>query len=246
MSGSTPPHLPHPHVGGRAAGRGIGVALVDGVPMFRDGLSTLVSHTNGMHWVGATPDARTAVVMSERLRPDVVITDASADRHCQLAKVLTATSSAPAVVSLVRDEERSARYLSEASEAGVHGVLLRSAEPALLVECIRRAHIERHFLGPALRALRAEAADAPAHSSTLPLSRREYQVLQLIADGLDNQTIASTLFVSIETIRTHVKGILRKLHARDRAHAISLAYRTGVLVPGTSSCSGQATGFDLV
>jgi hypothetical protein len=54
--------------------------------------------------------------------------------------------------------------------------------------------------------------------------------LQLISDGMENQAIAKALFVSVETVRTHVKSILRKLHARDRAHAVAVAFRLGVLV----------------
>lgn len=232
MTGSSPPHPQRIPAGARIAGKGLGVALVDRVPLFRDGLSNLVAHTSGLHWVGASPDARTAVVMTERLRPEVILVDSGLDPHCQLARTLAGLSPTLAVVTIVGDDERTPHFLNEAVAAGVHGLVLRSAEPGLLVECIRRAHLERRFLGPALQALRAEAAEQPAHNSArLPLSRREYQVLQLIAEGMDNQTIAATLFVSIETVRTHVKGILRKLHARDRAHAISLAYRTGVLTP---------------
>ncbi len=62
------------------------------------------------------------------------------------------------------------------------------------------------------------------------LTRREYEVLTLIADGLENQQVANELIVSVETVRTHVKGILRKLSARDRTHAVSLAYRSGLLI----------------
>src|SRR5207237_6080950 len=83
-------------------------------------------------------------------------------------------------------------------------------------------------LAPVLAAPRARLVSAPIPQ---PLSRREYQVLQLIADGLENQAIAKILFVSVETVRTHVKSILRKLAARDRTHAVAVAFRSGVLVP---------------
>src|SRR5690606_41538066 len=63
----------------------------------------------------------------------------------------------------------------------------------------------------------------------MPLSRREYQVLQLIAEGLENAAVADKLYLSVETVRTHVKSILRKLGARDRTHAASKAFRSGPL-----------------
>jgi DNA-binding NarL/FixJ family response regulator len=65
----------------------------------------------------------------------------------------------------------------------------------------------------------------------MPLSRREYQVLQLVAEGLENSAIAKLLFLSVETVRTHVKSILRKLSARDRTHAVTIAFRSGILIP---------------
>ena len=68
-----------------------------------------------------------------------------------------------------------------------------------------------------------------AHGLRQPLSQRELEVLRLIADGLENQAIADVLFVSVETIRTHVKSILRKLASRDRTHAVAVAFRSGVL-----------------
>ncbi|MBO0841270.1 MAG: response regulator transcription factor [Sciscionella sp.] len=110
-------------------------------------------------------------------------------------------------------------------------MVLRSAEPAQLIEAVRRTHLERRYVDPALSVLANATRDCRDQDLLQPLSRREYQVLQLIADGLDNSSIAKTLFVSIETVRTHVKSILRKLRARDRAHAIAMAFNYGVLLP---------------
>jgi DNA-binding NarL/FixJ family response regulator len=64
----------------------------------------------------------------------------------------------------------------------------------------------------------------------MPLSRREFQVLQLVAEGLENAAIAKILYLSVETVRTHVKSILRKLSARDRTHAVTIAFRSGILI----------------
>jgi len=108
--------------------------------------------------------------------------------------------------------------------------VLRTAEPAQLLDAVRRTHHERRYLDPELAALATGLGVRHTVTARQPLSRREYQVLQLISDGLENQAIAKTLFVSVETIRTHVKAILRKLHARDRAHAVAVAFRLGVLV----------------
>ncbi|MGH3620877.1 MAG: response regulator transcription factor, partial [Sciscionella sp.] len=86
------------------------------------------------------------------------------------------------------------------------------------------------YLDPALSMLATSVDASTTLPSRQPLSPREYEVLRLIAEGLENQAIGKTLFVSVETVRTHVKSILRKLHARDRAHAVAVAFRTGVLL----------------
>ncbi|MGH3435546.1 MAG: LuxR C-terminal-related transcriptional regulator [Sciscionella sp.] len=222
--------------GGATAGRQLGVILVDPMPLFREGLSALVNQTAGLHWIGATPNAQAAIVMRERLRPDVVLVDSGLDPRGQLCRLLTSSDSNLTVISLVRDPCRNTAYIQDATAAGVQGILLRTAEPAQVLEAIRRSHLERHFLDPGLSALAGGVPGGRHAGSRQPLSRREYQVLELIADGLDNQSIGKVLFVSVETVRTHVKSILRKLRARDRAHAVSLAYRIGVLTIAAEPC----------
>jgi DNA-binding NarL/FixJ family response regulator len=102
-------------------------------------------------------------------------------------------------------------------------------------------HAERRYLDAALAPVLTAPTDKPARGQARqPLSRREYQVLQLIADGLENQAIATILFVSVETIRTHVKSILRKLASRDRTHAVAIAFRAGVLTSGDGRDAGHS------
>jgi DNA-binding NarL/FixJ family response regulator len=215
----------------RSAERGVGVVLIDQIPLFRDAMATLVNQANGLRWLGATQNVHSAMVMNERLRPEVAVIDSILDPRGHLGKLMMSASPTLAVLSLVREPHRSPSYLAEVVASGLHGVLLRSAEPAQLVEAIRRTHAERRYVDPALSTLTGGMPVNRAPGARQPLSRREYQVLQLISDGLENQAIAKALFVSVETVRTHVKSILRKLHARDRAHSIAIAFRLGVLVP---------------
>jgi DNA-binding NarL/FixJ family response regulator len=208
------------------------VALVDGLPMFRDGLSALVHHTPGMRWLGAAERPSSAVQLTERYRPNVVVIDSALDPRSQLSHVLVDADRSLAVLVLVSEQHRTNRYIATALAAGVHGLVLRSAEPPQLIEAIRAIHHERRYLDPALAPVLVAPRGRLTHSvgpAQQALSRREYQVLQLIADGLENQAIARLLYVSVETVRTHVKSILRKLSARDRTHAVAVAFRSGVL-----------------
>jgi DNA-binding NarL/FixJ family response regulator len=215
---------------GWPARRHTGVLAIDPVPLFREGLAALIERTPGVRLLGLAGNMHTAVALAERLKPDVVMVDAVLDPRCVLGQLLAESDDSVGVLAVVREPLRSAGYLANALASGIHGVVLRSAEPAALIEAIRRTHLERRYLDPELAALATGMGLRHTVTARQPLSRREYQVLQLISDGLENQAIAKSLFVSVETIRTHVKSILRKLHARDRAHAVAVAFRLGVLV----------------
>jgi DNA-binding NarL/FixJ family response regulator len=210
----------------------VAVALVEGLPLFRDGVSALVHRTPGLRWVGAAERANAALQLCERYRPAVMMIDSGLDPRGQLGHMLAAADRELALLTLVGEQHRNTRYVASALAAGVHGLVLKSAEPTQLVEAIRAVHTDRRYLdaalAPILTAPRSTIARL-ANPVRQPLSRREYQVLQLIADGLENQAIAKILYVSVETVRTHVKSILRKLSARDRTHAVAVAFRSGVL-----------------
>jgi DNA-binding NarL/FixJ family response regulator len=205
------------------------VLVIDPVPLFRDGLTALFDKTPSVQVAGMTANMNHAVALCEKLRPDVALLDSVLDPRCHLAQLLSGDQTA--ILSVVREPLRGPRYVATALASGVRGLVLRSAEPGQLLDAIRRTHLERRYLDPELAALATGPGVRHTVAARQPLSRREYQVLQLISDGLENQAIAKSLFVSVETVRTHVKSILRKLHAHDRAHAVAVAFRLGVLVP---------------
>lgn len=213
-------------------GPGPGVALVDPLPLFREGLAAVVRRTPAMHWLGATGHLTTAVRMHERLRPDVLLVDSMLDPHGHLATLLTGNDSSLVVISLVREPHRNAKFVRATLSAGVRGMVPRSGEIGEVMQAITRAHLDRPYLDPTLAPFATGITPAAEAGTRRSLSRREYEVLHLIADGLENQAVASELYVSVETVRTHVKNILRKLRARDRTHAVSLAYQSGLLSGG--------------
>ncbi|WP_183647834.1 response regulator transcription factor [Prauserella isguenensis] len=223
---------------GPSGTRTLTVAALDPVPVFREGLNVLVSKTPGLQWAGHAASHHASLQLCEQLRPNIVILDSGFDPHCHLVRLLRDGDPTLVVVVLVRDAHRTPQFLSTAAAAGAHATVPRTAEPRRLAEAIRRAHIDRRYTDPALAALTARPKRQPSSEGTgasgkqqMPLSRREYQVLQLVAEGLENSAIAKTLFLSVETVRTHVKSILRKLSARDRTHAVTKAFRTGILIP---------------
>lgn len=224
-----------PSAGGDRRAAGPGIALVDPVPLYREGVAAVVRRTPGLQWLGATGHPHSAVRLHERLRPDVLLIDSVLDPQGQLATLLAGNDPALVVVSLVREPHRTAKYVRAALSAGVHGLVPRAGEIGEVLQAIVRAHAERVYVDPTLAPLAAGFTPTAEAGSRRSLSRREYEVLQLIADGLENQAVAGELYVSVETVRTHVKNILRKLRARDRTHAVSLAYQAGLLASGTNA-----------
>jgi DNA-binding NarL/FixJ family response regulator len=208
----------------------VGVALIDGVPLVREGLAALVHRTPGLRWVGAAENPSVGVRLCERLRPDVVVVDAALDPRGQLSQLLGGHPGL-AVLLLIDDARRTTQYVASAVTGGVGGVVLRNAQPPQLVKAIQAVHTDGRYVDAALTATLTAPVVGPRrpHGPRQALSQREHQVLALIADGLENQAIANVLFVSVETVRTHVKSILRKLATRDRTHAVAVAFRSGVL-----------------
>jgi DNA-binding NarL/FixJ family response regulator len=123
-------------------------------------------------------------------------------------------------------------------KSGASGFLLKDIRPEQLAEAVRVAAAGDALLAPAItRRLIQEFVRRPPPGSGLPaelseLTERELEVLRLIARGLSNAEIGSTLFVSEATVKTHVTHVLSKLHLRDRVQAVVLAYESGLVQAG--------------
>jgi len=207
------------------------VALVDSTPLVREGLSMLVHRTPGMRWIGATDSTTTGLRLCERFRPNVLLVDSTLDPRGTFANLIAGSHPQTAIVLLIDEQHRTTQYVAGALTAGVRGAILRTAAPPQLIGAIHAVHREGRYVDTALAPALAAPTGRRLQTGQIhqPLSRREHQVLQLIADGLENQAIADILYVSVETVRTHVKSILRKLASRDRTHAVAVAFRSGVL-----------------
>jgi DNA-binding NarL/FixJ family response regulator len=146
---------------------------------------------------------------------------------------------------LVLTTFRHDEYVWGALRAGASGFLLKRASPERLVDAVRTVAAGETLLDPAVTrelvehfVLRATggpgAADSGEVKRIAALTQREVQVLRLIAQGLSNEEIADLLVIAESTAKTHVKRILAKIGARDRAQAVVFAYRAGVTLPGAS------------
>jgi DNA-binding NarL/FixJ family response regulator len=202
------------------------VLVLADAPVLRRGLAGMIAETAGMQSVGAPGEPRRALVLAESARPDAVVVELGSGRGetlnaCRdlrrrfprIAIVAVATSEDPAVVN-------------EALAAGVRGYLLMNTSATLLGWAVLAARAGRTVVDPQIR--RVEGGSAPVArelTPEVPLTRRESDVLDELVLGQSNRKIGENLFISEDTVKSHVKAILRKLGARDRAHAVSLVLK---------------------
>ncbi|RZS36451.1 DNA-binding NarL/FixJ family response regulator [Herbihabitans rhizosphaerae] len=209
------------------------VLAFDALPLSRFGMRTLVDAAADLSWLGSAATVRAAVPMIGRLRPDVVVVHSTLDPNAALARQLTTSFPWLTLVVLVDDRHRADWYVRALRSAGVHGILAPGTAPAVLLTGMRMAHAQRQFVDPDLM-----SGTKGGGRSTGPLSGRQHEVLTLIAEGYENAEIGGMLFISVETVRSHVKEILKRMRARDRAHAVARGYQTGMLDVRLPSAAG--------
>ena len=206
------------------------VLAAEATPLVREGLRIAIGQATGLGWLGATASAHGVRDSLPRLRPDVLLLDSTLDPHGGLIRTLVEANPRLTVVAMLGDRQPADQYLRTARLAGAHGLVARAATPAGLAAAILRAHSTRWFVDPDLdRPAQRPAPVKPVPALEHPLSGRQLQILTMIADGMSSVTIAERLVVSPETVRTHIKQLLRRLEAKDRAHAVARAYQLGVL-----------------
>jgi len=210
------------------------LVIVDDHQMVLDGLKAMLGpYRQQVQVVGEASDPAEAVSLVTSLDPDAVLLDvrlrgASGLDLC--GEILAARPACKVVFLTVYDDEQ---YLYQALRVGAAGFLLKRIRGGELVDYLRRIADGEVLIDPAL-AGRVALSAARLHSGEfwpgahLGLTQRESEVLSLLVAGLSNRAIAAKLVVSEETVKTHSRGIYRKLGVSDRAAAVTVALREGV------------------
>jgi len=217
----------------------IRILLADDEALIRAGLRVILEAEDDLTVVGEATTGAEVLPLVRRLRPDLVLMDVrmpdvdglQATRH-----VLAAVEQPPRILVVTTFENDD--YVYEALRVGASGFLLKRTPPAAIVQAIRLVVLGECLLFPtAIRNLaarrqsgagdRGRAGDRRALPAAL--TDREADVLRLMATGLSNAEIAATLYVTGETVKTHVSNLLAKLGARDRTQAVIAAYESGFI-----------------
>lgn len=214
----------------------IRVVLADDQPLVRLGLRVLIESEDDLEVVGEAENGREALDLVRRARPDVVlldirmpVLDGLAVLHEITAEPALAGTRVVMVTTFELDE-----YVFEALRSGASGFVVKDADPAELLRAVRVVAAGESLLSPTVtrRLISAFAARPAGRAPDLSeLTPREREVMALAGQGLSNDEIATRLFISPATARTHVSRTMLKLAARDRAQLVVLAHQAGLVPP---------------
>jgi DNA-binding NarL/FixJ family response regulator len=210
------------------------VVVADRQPLFRRGVADVIADEPDLVVVGETDDAAVLADVVTRGRAHVVLLDLGVrGGGVEACAVLRDTQPEVRVVVLAHAEDDA--DLAGAVRAGARGYLLKDTTPAELVNAVRAVAAGSSLLSPAMAtrlldefAVLVRRQDGPAEGSG-SLSRRELEVLTLVAQGLNNRAIAERLFISENTVKNHIRNIHEKLQVHSRMEAVVRAVREGVL-----------------
>lgn len=210
---------------------GVRILLVDDEPLVRQGMRMILESEHDLQVVGEAGDGAEALALTRRESPDVVCMDVRMpDIDGIRATELLLRLPAPPKVLVVTTFEHDG-YVLDALLVGASGFLLKRSGAAEMVQAVRTiAHGDSLLFPDAVRSLLRPRARSSAYTGPA-LTPREQEVLEALAGGATNAEIAGRLVLGVETVRSHVASVLRKLGARDRTQATVIAYRTGLVEP---------------
>jgi DNA-binding NarL/FixJ family response regulator len=215
-------------------GQKVTILLADGHSLFREAVKAALESQADLEVVAEARDGHEAVAEAERARPDIALLDINLPNCNGIRTTMLIREHAPDSRVLVLASEEDQETLVEAVEAGASGYLTKECPLSELIEATRAIHrgetlIPRHMLGSLLARLilRRRQQDS-ALRQMARLTKREREVLALLAEGADNDTIAQALVISPQTARTHIQNVIGKLGVHSRLEAAAFVLQNGI------------------
>jgi two-component system response regulator DegU len=205
------------------------VLIVDDHPVTRDGLRAALSTSDEIDIVGEATTGEEAVEAVRSLQPDVVFMDVRMPGMTGLEATSEIRDFQPDTKVILFTVEESRMAVADAIRAGVSGYLLKDVSAGELIQAAKLAVEGKAVIHPTLTAAFIEEVQYVEQRPDTPLSRRESQILQKIAYGATTKEVAHDLGISPHTVKTHLERIFEKLGANDRAQAVAIAIRKGLV-----------------
>ena len=206
----------------------IGVLIVDDHAMVRTGLATFLEIGEGLELIGEAGNGPEAIKLCQQLQPDVVLMDLVMPEMDGVAATRAIKERWPEIQVVALTSFQEGEMVQDALKAGAISYLLKNVSMHDLVRAIQDAHAGRATMSQeAVQALvQVASQDSTPEYGLTP---REFEVLELLVEGLNNPEISERLYISIGTTRTHVSNILSKLGVSNRAEAIAVALRNNLV-----------------
>jgi DNA-binding NarL/FixJ family response regulator len=210
----------------------IRVLICDDQEVVREGWSTILSTAQGIQVVGTAQDGAEAVELVEKHKPDIVLMDLNMPHVNGIEATRQIYEKFPTVRVLALTTYEAEEWVIDAIRAGAVGYLLKDTPRANLIRAIEGTYAGQTYLDPSVAGkIIAKVANPGGQTATAlgtDLSPREREVLRLLARGMSNGDIASSLFLTEGTVRNYVSAILIKLNVSDRTQAAVIALRHGL------------------
>ena len=206
------------------------VLLADDHALFREGVKALLANDE-YEIVAEAANGLDAIAAARRLHPDIAIVDVAMPGLNGIDAAREVLRNSPSTRVIVLTMHKDHAYLAEALRAGVRGYVLKSRGVAELVDALREVAKGGVYLSPGMSREVAESyirGDQPVPS---PLSAREREVLQLVAEGKTTKEVAAVLFISFKTVESHRQRIMAKLDIHETASLVRYAIRSGLIQP---------------
>ena len=215
----------------------IRILLVDDHELVRQGVASMLAKAEDLTVVGEAKTGREAIETSRKELPDVVLMDVRMPDMDGLEATRRIKEERPRTAVVMVTMHDNPAYLREAVRAGAAGYLLKDVSKDDLIDAIRQvatggAFIESQMLKGMLSEMKPGSATPSAARN---LTKREREILSLVAEGLSNREIADKLVLSPETVKSHVAAILEKLNVSDRTQAAIYAVRNGLVESSTAT-----------
>ena len=203
------------------------VLAVDDHSVVRQGLDLLFGELDDLELVGVVETGEEALDAVTELDPEVVIVDVRLPNIDGISAVKRIHATAPNVKFVMFSAYGDKRLLSDAIAAGARGYVMKGSPPEDLVRAIRTVVEGKAFVDPSLSATLLMTTGGSA--GDLPLSEREREILQLLAEGYHTEEVARRIGLSVETVKSDTKRVIGKLQADTRTHAVAIALRQAII-----------------
>ena len=211
----------------------IRLLIVDDHPLVREGLRSCLVQEKHLEIVGEAADGQEAIRLAKNAVPDIILLDINMPGMNGLEAARLLMKSSPKSKILILTMHDSKEYVNRMVSMGAHGYMLKDSPPSELVTAIETVHQGGTFFSPkiseAVMSEYVKSVRTRGKKGSVELSRRETEVLALIAEGLGNKEIAAKLFVSVRTIETHRERIIKKLDIHTVAGLTRYALTKGIV-----------------